>query len=418
MHYVDHLTKFHILRPIKSKQAIEVARELLYIFLDIGAPLVLQSDNGREFTAHLISELGSMWPALKLVNGRPRHPQSQGCVERANGDMKNKLTAWCNDNNSNNWSLGVRFAQWAMNSTYHEAIKTEPYRALTGNKPRCGLNSKIPVEFLHQLGCSDIREEVLEHLIQESSTSTSTEVDEPACLPDEPEVEVDEPASLPDEPEVDSDIPDTVNETILECISDNEADHEDSVIADSRVLELQTVAITPAKRKRTEDDHDTSFEHPTKKIREDARAGIEKQAARMVKRSNLKLRPIGPGDNVAVPTSQFDRSKLDSPNVIGVILSADEDGYVVGTKSGRINGKMARNQIEFINFRGLKDTHVPDKELSLREIVRAQSVCGGQGFKRCHCKTNCNTLRCSCRKAGLHCNSACHSHRSCDNVDK
>ena len=48
---------------------------------------------------------------------------------------------------------------------------------------------------------------------------------------------------------------------------------------------------------------------------------------------------------------------------IGVILSADEDGYVVGTKSGRVKGKMARSQIEAINFSGLKDTDVPDKEL-------------------------------------------------------
>ena len=133
----------------------------------------------------------------------------------------------------------------------------------------------------------------------------------------------------------------------------------------------------------------------------------------MIERSKRKLKPLGPGDNVAVPISMFDRSKLDSPNVIGVILSADEDGYVVGTKSGRVKGKMARSQIEAINFSGLKDTDVPDKELGLREIVRAQSVCGGQGFKRCHCKTSCKTSRCSCCKAGLHYNSLCNSNRSC-----
>ena len=87
-------------------------------------------------------------------------------------------------------------------------------------------------------------------------------------------------------------------------------------------------------------------------------------------------------------------------------------------KSGRVRGKMARSQIESINFSGLKDHQVPDKELSLREIVRAQSVCGGQGFKRCQCKTKCKTSRCSCRKAGLHCTSACHNHIGCDNVEK
>ena len=108
LHYVEFSTKYHILRPLKSKKASEVAQELLYIFLDFGAPLVLQSDNGWEFTAEIISELATLWPELKLVNGQPRHPQSQGSVERSNGDIKNKLTAWMKDNNSTKWSLGIR----------------------------------------------------------------------------------------------------------------------------------------------------------------------------------------------------------------------------------------------------------------------------------------------------------------------
>ena len=55
MHYVEYLTKFHFLRPLKSKTASEVAYELLLIFLDIGAPHVLQSDNRREFTANIMT---------------------------------------------------------------------------------------------------------------------------------------------------------------------------------------------------------------------------------------------------------------------------------------------------------------------------------------------------------------------------
>ena len=106
LHYVECLTKYHILRPLKSKCAKEVANELLKIFLDFGAPVVLQSDNGREFTAQIIRELTDLWPALKLVNGRPRHPQSQGCVERANADMKSKLAIWMKEQNSRNWSMG------------------------------------------------------------------------------------------------------------------------------------------------------------------------------------------------------------------------------------------------------------------------------------------------------------------------
>ncbi|XP_041063986.1 KRAB-A domain-containing protein 2-like [Carcharodon carcharias] len=60
MHYMEYLTKFHIICPLKSKTAAEVTHELLLIFLDIGAPHILQSDNGREFTAQVIHKLATI----------------------------------------------------------------------------------------------------------------------------------------------------------------------------------------------------------------------------------------------------------------------------------------------------------------------------------------------------------------------
>ena len=94
MVYQDHLTKFCVLRPLTSKRAAEVAYQLLDIFLLFGAPCILQSDNGSEFTAQIIVELKELWPDLVLVHGKPRHPQSQGSVERANCDIKDMLVAW------------------------------------------------------------------------------------------------------------------------------------------------------------------------------------------------------------------------------------------------------------------------------------------------------------------------------------
>ena len=77
MYYQDHLTKFCVLRPLTSKRASEVAYQLLDIFLLLGAPAILQSDNGAEFTANVITEFKQMWPDLVIVHGKPRHPQSQ-----------------------------------------------------------------------------------------------------------------------------------------------------------------------------------------------------------------------------------------------------------------------------------------------------------------------------------------------------
>jgi hypothetical protein len=47
--------------PLTSKLAAEVGFQLLDIFLLFGAPHILQSDNGCEFTANIIKELKDMW---------------------------------------------------------------------------------------------------------------------------------------------------------------------------------------------------------------------------------------------------------------------------------------------------------------------------------------------------------------------
>jgi transposase InsO family protein len=109
MHYQDHFTKFSVLRPLKSKKAAEVAYNLLDIFILLGASHILQSDNGREFTANIITDLRSLWQELVIVHGRSRHPQSQGSVERDNADIKEMIISWMNDNDTTQWSKGLRF---------------------------------------------------------------------------------------------------------------------------------------------------------------------------------------------------------------------------------------------------------------------------------------------------------------------
>ncbi|KAK9716910.1 hypothetical protein QE152_g24449 [Popillia japonica] len=69
---------------------------------------------------------------ILLVDGRSRHRQSQVSVERANSAVKHSLIAWMRGNNTSPWSCGLRFVQWGINSTYHEAIKMQPCKAMFG----------------------------------------------------------------------------------------------------------------------------------------------------------------------------------------------------------------------------------------------------------------------------------------------
>ncbi|XP_066953255.1 SCAN domain-containing protein 3-like [Macrobrachium rosenbergii] len=111
-----------------------------------------------------------MWPELSIVYGKPRHPQSQGSVERANGDIKDMLVARMADNNSTDWATGIKFVQFSRNSAYHAGIKRSPYAAMFGVNARVGLTStSLPQEIISSLQS----EQDLVTLLQERETDTS-----------------------------------------------------------------------------------------------------------------------------------------------------------------------------------------------------------------------------------------------------
>jgi hypothetical protein len=101
LHYQDHHDKRSYLRVLSNKNAMTVAAVLLIHFVQQGAPVILQSYNGKEFVAKIIGELMKLWPDCKIVNGSPRHPQSQGSVERANAYVEKMLGKWMTDHKTN-----------------------------------------------------------------------------------------------------------------------------------------------------------------------------------------------------------------------------------------------------------------------------------------------------------------------------
>lgn len=88
---------------------------------------------------------------------KPRLPQSQGSVERANGDIKDILVAWMSDNNTQDWSLGLKFVQQQKNCAHHAGINRTPYKAMFGEDPKIGLTSSILApEMLGRLRSEDL----------------------------------------------------------------------------------------------------------------------------------------------------------------------------------------------------------------------------------------------------------------------
>ena len=52
---------------------------------------------------HLFNILNENWPSTKIIHGKPRHPETQGSVERANQNIKRHFTAMMFDNFENSW---------------------------------------------------------------------------------------------------------------------------------------------------------------------------------------------------------------------------------------------------------------------------------------------------------------------------
>ena len=445
MVYQCHLTKFVILRPLSSKRASEVAFQLLDIFLLFGAPAILQSDNGSEFTAQVITELKELWPQLIMVHGKPRHPQSQGSVERANGDIKDMLVAWMCDNNTQDWSVGLKFVQQQKNCAHHAGINQTPYKAMFGEDPKVGLtSSSLPPEILKTLQSEDdlralespsainespdINDSPLPHAsnvtpLPPTITELSTSNDSP--LPPASHATPQPPTTTEPVTSNDSPLPPASHATPQPPTTTEPSTSNDSPLPPAShatplpttITELSTSNNSPLISTTTEPLEQRLQEITNQRKR--ARDSQLKQAERMVKRSRIELKMAEVGDNVAVPIPLVDKGRGDPRNILGVVLDRDEhDMYKIAVKAGVLSTRYSRNQFDLCPQQLLNVSDVnTEHKITLRQALKSTAT-GGQGFFRCDCskgKKQCQTNRCKCFKAKRLCNSKCHSSITCPN---
>ena len=126
------------------------------------------------------------------------------------------------------------------------------------------------------------------------------------------------------------------------------------------------------------------------------------------------------GDNVTVPVPLVDRGRGDPKNILGIVQQRDEnDMYIIADRGGILKGKYSRNQFDLCAFRLLIDADLnKNKVVPLREAVKFESKCGGQGFVKCNCagSKRCQSNLYKCYKAKVKCNSRCHSCLACKNT--
>uniref|UniRef100_F1S1Q2 SCAN domain containing 3 n=1 Tax=Sus scrofa TaxID=9823 RepID=F1S1Q2_PIG len=175
MHYRDLGTKLSFLRSLKSKRPKEVAHALLDIFTIIGAPSVLQSDSGREFSSQIVSELSSIWPELKIVHGKPQPCQIQSSINQTNQDIQNRIISWMQTNNSSHWAEYLWFIQMIQNQPYHRSMQQIPCEGTFSSEAKLRLShSQLTEELVASLNT----ENELEQADKELENTLGTQYEE------------------------------------------------------------------------------------------------------------------------------------------------------------------------------------------------------------------------------------------------
>ena len=89
----------------------------------------------------------------------------------------------------------------------------------------------------------------------------------------------------------------------------------------------------------------------------------------------------------------MDRGRAEFSNIKAVVVRIEDNGtYKLGTKHGLIKQLFTRNQFTPCVEIFLDVTDVPisqEKEVSVGEVAKLDSIGTGQGFIKCSCKSSC-----------------------------
>ena len=152
----DYYTKYTRVFPMKDHKAATCARALVKGWvLYLGVPLMLHSDQGREFESNLWAEMCHQLAICK-TRTNPYRPQSDGQVERFNRTLIQVLKSLVNQE-LDDWDEQCDFVCHAYNSTVHASTNCSPNLLVFGEDlimPAdlvfgvAGMNPEVPCQIM------------------------------------------------------------------------------------------------------------------------------------------------------------------------------------------------------------------------------------------------------------------------------
>lgn len=137
----DYFTKWTEAFALPDHQAMTVAEKLVTeVFVRFGVPVMLHSDQGREFRSELMSSLCKLL-GTKATKTAPYHPRSDGQVERFNRTLLAMLSKLC-DEHTEDWDDHLPYAMCAYRSTVSSTTGCSP------NLMMLGRETNLPVDLM------------------------------------------------------------------------------------------------------------------------------------------------------------------------------------------------------------------------------------------------------------------------------
>ena len=151
---MDHFTKWCEAFPTKDQRASTVAKILVSrVFSRFGPPVVLHSDQGRNFDSNLMHEIYDMM-GIKKSRTTAYHPQGDGLVERQNRTLQQILSHFVADS-PNDWDQWLDQAVFAYNTSVHESTGFSPYEIVFGHPARMPIEVELGVPLYNPLNHSE-----------------------------------------------------------------------------------------------------------------------------------------------------------------------------------------------------------------------------------------------------------------------
>ncbi|KAL5488701.1 hypothetical protein EMCRGX_G017682 [Ephydatia muelleri] len=140
----DYFSKFVEAVPLPSKNADGVYNVLFKIFMRMGIPKVLTTDNGSEFRNDLEMRLAKAL-GVKRIYTTSYHPQGNGLDERFNQTLQNMLVKFIMDK-KDVWDVFLDTCVYAYNTSVHESTSFSPFEVIFGCRALMPVDIEIDKE--------------------------------------------------------------------------------------------------------------------------------------------------------------------------------------------------------------------------------------------------------------------------------